>query len=129
FEQIAALLAAAKSGARLGVCLDTCHVFAAGYDLRTRRGYDETMRRFHGAIGFDRLIAVHVNDSKRELGSRVDGHEPMGKGPRGTNPSPRLITEESLPDGPLAPEPPKDEECREDAVTRTTLRGLVGRRR
>ncbi len=84
FEQIARIIALTRDPGRVGVCFDTCHVFAAGYDLRTRAAYDETMRRFDAEIGFARLRAVHVNDSKRDIGSRVDRHEHIGKGEIGS---------------------------------------------
>ena len=129
FEQIAALMARAASGARLGVCLDTCHVFAAGYDLRTARAYDDTMRRFAGEIGFDRLVAVHVNDSKRELGSRVDRHEHIGRGHLGLDAFRFLMNDARLVDRALVLETPKDDECREDVVNLNALIGLVGRTR
>jgi deoxyribonuclease-4 len=129
FEQIAALMARARSGGRLGVCLDTCHVFAAGYDLRTECGYRDTMQRFDGEIGFDRLVAVHVNDSKRELGSRVDRHEHIGRGHLGLDAFRFLMTDARLVDRALVLETPKDEECREDVVNLNTLIGLVGRTR
>jgi deoxyribonuclease-4 len=129
FEQIAALMARARSGGRLGVCLDTCHVFAAGYDLRTERGYRDTMQRFDGEIGFDRLVAVHVNDSKRELGSRVDRHEHIGRGHLGLDAFRFLMNDARLVDRALVLETPKDEECREDVVNLNTLIGLVGRTR
>lgn len=129
FEQIAALIAGARSGARLGVCLDTCHVFAAGYDLRTERGYQDTMRQFDAEIGLDRLVAVHVNDSKRELGSRVDRHEHIGRGHLGLDAFRFLMNDARLVDRALVLETPKDEECREDVVNLTTLIGLVRRAR
>jgi deoxyribonuclease-4 len=129
FEQIAALMARARSGARLGVCLDTCHVFAAGYDLRTEPAYRDTMRRFEGEIGFDRLVAVHVNDSKRELGSRVDRHEHIGRGRIGLDAFRFLMNDDRLVDRALVLETPKDEECREDVVNLNTLIGLVEKAR
>ncbi|HYV86620.1 MAG TPA: deoxyribonuclease IV [Patescibacteria group bacterium] len=129
FEQIAALAARAKSGARLGVCLDTCHVFAAGYDLRTLGAYRETMRQFDGEIGLARLVAVHVNDSKRELGSRVDRHEHIGRGHLGVDAFRWLMNDERLVDRALVLETPKDEDCREDVVNLNTLIGLTEPRR
>jgi deoxyribonuclease-4 len=78
FEQIAAVIERTTTSDRIGVCLDTCHVFAAGYDIRTASGYEDTMQRFGDLIGFDRLKAIHVNDSKKDLGCRVDRHEHIG---------------------------------------------------
>jgi len=125
FEQIAAVIARTRDPDRIGVCLDTCHVFAAGYELRTRRGYAETMRRFDDAIGFDRLRAVHVNDSKRDRGSRVDRHEHIGKGFLGLEAFRYLMNDARLIERPLILETPKEEDCREDVTNLTTLMGLV----
>ncbi len=80
FEQIAWLLDALNGDARLGVCLDACHVFAAGYDIRTPDTYEATFSEFGSVVGFDRLKAIHANDSKKGLGSRIDRHEHIGEG-------------------------------------------------
>ena len=80
FEQLAYLLEQVEASERMGVCLDTCHIFAAGYDVRSEGAYRETIGRFDDVVGLGRLKVVHVNDSKRELGSRVDRHEHIGKG-------------------------------------------------
>lgn len=80
FEQLATLLELTKAPARLCVCLDTCHIFAAGYDLRTEETFEKTFAEFERLIGFDRLKAVHCNDSKKGLGSRVDRHAHIGEG-------------------------------------------------
>jgi len=115
-----------KRPERLGVCLDTCHVFAAGYDLRTPRAYAETMGRFDGEIGLERLRVVHVNDSKKELGSRVDRHEHVGKGFLGLDAFRLLMNDARFLKVPLLLETPKDEAtCREDVQNLTTLIGLV----
>ncbi len=126
FEQIAAILRGVKRPERLGVCLDTCHVFAAGYDLRTPKAYAETMRRFDGEIGLERLRVVHVNDSKKELGSRVDRHEHVGKGFLGLDAFRLLMNDARFLKVPLLLETPKDEAtCKEDVQNLTTLIGLV----
>ena len=128
FEQIGAILARAKRPERIGVCLDTCHVFAAGYDLRDPRTYAETMRRFEGEIGRNRLRAVHVNDSKRDLGSRVDRHEHIGKGFLGLAAFRQVMNDPRLWTVPLLLETPKDETTyAEDVVNLKTLIGLVER--
>jgi deoxyribonuclease-4 len=80
FENIRSILDLIRDGDRVGVCLDTCHAFAAGYDLRTREAIDETLKRFDEIIGLDRLQVVHVNDSKGDLGSGIDRHEHLGMG-------------------------------------------------
>jgi deoxyribonuclease IV len=125
FEQIAAVIARTEDPERIGVCLDTCHVFAAGYDLRTSAGYEDTMRCFDAEIGLDRLRAVHVNDSKKDLGSRVDRHEHIGQGYLGLEAFRLLMNDPRLLHLPLLLETPKGEECREDVLNLTTLMGLV----
>jgi len=80
FEHLATLLEAVKPAGRIGVCLDTCHVFAAGYDLRTPEAFQKTMSHFDKVVGLRNLKAWHLNDSKKDLGSRVDRHDDIGKG-------------------------------------------------
>jgi deoxyribonuclease-4 len=80
FENIRSILDLVKNGDRVGVCLDTCHAFAAGYDLRAREAIDETLKRFDEIIGLDKLKVIHVNDSKGDLGSGIDRHEHIGMG-------------------------------------------------
>jgi len=96
FEQIAGILegvGAARADARLGVCFDTQHAFASGYDLSTAAGYEETFRRFDDVIGLRRLRAFHLNDSKKPLGSRVDRHEHIGEGALGLQTFWRLVND------------------------------------
>ena len=129
FEHIAAILARVHDPDRLGVCLDTCHAFAAGYDLRTEATYAETMRRLDGEIGLDRLRVVHVNDSKKDRGCRVDRHEHIGKGFLGLPAFRLLMNDPRLVGVPLLLETPKDERtCREDVLNLNTLIGLVNGR-
>ncbi|WP_373500547.1 deoxyribonuclease IV [Desulfococcus sp.] len=80
FEEIALILAAVDAPERTGVCLDTCHIFAAGYDIRTREAYDRTLAHFERTIGLDSLFVLHLNDAKTDLGSRVDRHAHIGEG-------------------------------------------------
>lgn len=131
FEQIAGVIARTRDPDRIGVCLDTCHVFAAGYDLRTQAAYDETLRRFDAEIGLARLRAVHVNDSKKEIGSRVDRHEHIGKGHLGLEAFRLLMNDPRLETVPLLLETPKDEKTlKEDVENLNTLMRLVaGRKR
>ncbi len=107
FEQLASIVAATDGHPRIGVCLDTCHLLAAGYNLRSTDGYDETFREFDRAIGFDRLKAFHLNDSKRPLGSRVDRHEHIGKGELGLEPFRRLVNDARFQHLPMLLETPK----------------------
>ncbi len=80
FEHIALIIKQSKYKRRLGVCLDTCHIFAAGYDFRTKKTYEATWKEFDSTIGFNKLKVIHINDSKKDLGSQVDRHEEIGKG-------------------------------------------------
>jgi deoxyribonuclease-4 len=83
FETLARIIGRIEQDDKVGVCLDTCHVFAAGYDISTREGYEATMDEFDRAIGLDRLKVLHLNDSKAALGTAVDRHEHIGKGALG----------------------------------------------
>jgi deoxyribonuclease-4 len=91
FEHLAAILDALDGSPRLGVCLDTCHLIASGYDIASEPGYDETFASFDRLIGLDRLRAFHANDSKRPCGSRVDRHEHIGRGALGLEPFRRIL--------------------------------------
>lgn len=106
FEQIAAIIDQVEDKTRIGVCVDTCHSFAAGYDLATASGYDEAWRQFDDVIGFDYLCAMHINDSKKGLGSRVDRHELIGKGTLGLAFFERLMADEHMDNIPLILETP-----------------------
>lgn len=83
FPQIARIIAGVNDKSRVGVCLDTCHTFAAGYDLSTESGYEDTFERFEQEVGFGYLRGIHLNDSKKGCGSRVDRHESIGLGTLG----------------------------------------------
>ena len=80
FEQLAEMIAQVKDKTRVGVCIDTCHTFAAGYDLRTEKAFTATFEEFGKTVGFQYLKGMHLNDSKKDLGTRVDRHESLGKG-------------------------------------------------
>jgi deoxyribonuclease-4 len=108
FEQLATIMEQVKDQSRVGVCIDTCHAYTAGYELATREGFEETFTRFGKIIGFDRLKGMHLNDSKKALGSRVDRHDNLGKGLLGTDLF-RWIMEDERFDGiPLVLETPDD---------------------
>ena len=83
FEELAAVIKGSANPDRLGVCIDTCHTFAAGYDFRAREGYDDLIQTVEGTVGLRHIRAFHLNDSKGDLGSRVDRHEDIGKGKLG----------------------------------------------
>jgi deoxyribonuclease-4 len=80
FEHLAEMIAQVKDKSRVGVCIDTCHTFAAGYDLRTEKAFTATFEEFGKVVGFEYLKGMHVNDSKKDLGTRVDRHDSLGKG-------------------------------------------------
>jgi deoxyribonuclease-4 len=93
FEHLALLLELTGAPERLAVCLDTCHIFSAGYDIRTDETYDRTFEEFGRLIGFDKLKAIHCNDSKNPLGKRVDRHEHIGEGHIGPRAFQRLVND------------------------------------
>jgi deoxyribonuclease-4 len=130
FEHLACVLTAARSRDRIGVCLDTCHLFAAGYALTRPADYRATWNQFDELIGFERLRAIHLNDSKRELGSRVDRHEHIGRGKLGLEAFSRLVNDRRLRDIPMYLETPKGTERGQDldAINLRTLRGLIRHR-
>lgn len=112
FEEIAAMLdridAVKGLKRRVAVCLDTCHAFAAGYPLAPRAALDDTLRQFDRTIGLKRLKLIHANDSKRELGSRVDRHEAIGKGKIGSEAFKLIMTHPMLAGIPMILETPKE---------------------
>jgi len=91
FEHLAAVIRHLRGSTRVGVCLDTCHLVAAGYDIATEAGYRDTFEQFDRIVGIERLRAFHANDSKRPCGSRVDRHEHIGQGCLGLEPFRRLL--------------------------------------
>ena len=107
FEQIATIIERLKGSARVGVCLDTCHLLASGYDICSEEGYEETFREFDRIIGLDRIKVFHLNDSKRPCGSRVDRHEHIGKGCIGLGPFRRLLNDPRFATLPMLLETPK----------------------
>jgi deoxyribonuclease-4 len=109
FAHLGRLLAETHQGDRLGVCLDTCHALAAGYDLGTREGYERTFRALEREVGLDRLLAFHLNDSRRGLGSRVDRHAHIGEGELGLEPFGWLVNDARFQGIPAASELPPDE--------------------
>ena len=124
FEELAQVLSGVNGGERLGVCLDTCHIFAAGYDLRTREAYDVTFRQWEELIGIDKIRLVHANDSKKDLGSRVDRHEAIGRGCLGRDAFRFLLTDPRLAAVPILLETPKEGDM--DPVNLSALRQAAG---
>jgi deoxyribonuclease-4 len=128
FEQLAAILARIDSPRRAGVCLDTCHIFAAGYDIRTPQAYQRTMADFDRIIGLDRLHAVHVNDSLKGLGCHLDRHVHIGKGKIGRRGFRNLLTDQRLANVPMILETPKGEDDKGrdwDALNAAVLRRMA----
>ncbi|MFW6209659.1 MAG: deoxyribonuclease IV [Spirochaetota bacterium] len=101
FEHLAALIDQSADPDRVGVCIDTCHIFAAGYDLRTEEAYQQTMEAFGRIVGFEKLMGVHINDAKSELGSKVDRHNSLGEGNLGTDAFKFLMNDPHLDDIPI----------------------------
>jgi deoxyribonuclease-4 len=111
FEQLAAILEHLDGSPRAGVCLDTCHLVAAGYDITSRTGYMPTFAAFNRLIGLDRLRVFHANDSKRPCGSRVDRHEHIGKGCLGLDPFRWLLHDQRFRGLPMLIETEKSSDC------------------
>jgi len=126
FEELAALLHAVKTPERVGVCLDTCHLFAAGYDVRTRTGYESAMRACARLVGIRRVRAFHLNDAKASLGSGLDRHEKIGRGRMGVPAFRLLMKDRRFARVPMALETPKDPEPRADRAALALLRRLRG---
>lgn len=109
FEQIAQIIDGVEDKSRVGVCIDTCHAFAAGYDLSTPEGYEKTWADFDRIIGFGYLKGMHLNDTKKGLASKVDRHESIGKGLIGSTFFPMLMADSRMNDIPLILETPNEE--------------------
>ena len=124
FEQLASIVNGIDRQERIGICFDTCHAFAAGYDIRSKKAYTETFRRFDGVIGLDRLRAFHLNDSLKELGSRVDRHTHIGEGYLGLAAFRNLVNDDRFTDLPMILETPKGPEMEEDIRNLRLLRDL-----
>lgn len=124
FEHFSEILSLVKASERLALCLDTCHLFAAGYDLVEPDGYEATIRAFDEAVGLERLALWHMNDSKKGLGSRVDRHAHIGQGALGLKGFRRLVNDERFFSTPMILETPKDEPD-DDTMNLATLRRLV----
>ena len=125
FEHLRDVLGMVRNRRRVAVCLDTCHVHAAGYDLVSRRGWEDTVAAFDRTVGLGRLRAVHVNDSKRPRGSRVDRHEHIGKGSIGEAGFRNLLADARFAAIPKFLETPKDEALDFDRRNLATLRRLA----
>jgi deoxyribonuclease-4 len=125
FEQIAYIIQHAREPERLCVCLDTAHVFAAGYDIESEAAIRKMFREFDRVIGLDRLAAIHLNDSKTARGSRVDRHEHIGKGKIGLDAFRVIMRDRRFRKIPKVLETPKEKNLAEDIANLKTLRGLL----
>jgi len=125
FEHLRAIIDACSYPSRLGVCLDTCHIFAAGYDIASAKNYDRVISDFSAIIGMERLNLIHLNDSKRECGSRVDRHEHIGKGRIGTGGFRLLLQDARLAETTMILETPKFNDDQWDRMNIATTRRLL----
>jgi deoxyribonuclease-4 len=125
FEELAFILEHSQAPERLGVCVDTCHIFAAGYDIRTRPAYVQAMEAFDRLVGVERIKFFHLNDSKKELGSRVDRHTHIGQGAIGLTGFACLLNDPRFADHPMTIETEKGEDLQEDRDNLRVLRGLI----
>ncbi|MBI3447599.1 MAG: deoxyribonuclease IV [Acidobacteria bacterium] len=126
FEHLRAILDRVEPPQRLGVCLDTCHVFAAGYDISTERGYHAVMEEFNRLIGVQWIRAFHLNDSKKGLGCRLDRHEHIGQGALGVTAFWCLLNDPRFDGAPMVLETPKGDDLAEDVANLTLLRAQIG---
>ena len=125
FEQLAYIIDKVEDKAHIAVCLDTCHVFAAGYPITNPKDYKNTMKQFDDVIGLDRLRIIHMNDSLREFDSRKDRHEHIGKGNIGLDGFRNFVNDRRLNKVPMIIETPKGEDLKEDIENLRVLRNLV----
>lgn len=125
FEHLADIMGQVKQQNRMAVCLDTCHVFAAGYDIRTLDGYKNMMAEFDRIVGLQHLAAIHFNDSKKGIGSRVDRHEHIGKGELGKEAFGFFLNDARLAGVPKILETPKGPDYAEDKMNLKVLRSLI----
>ena len=125
FEDLAYIISHSKHSDTLGVCLDTCHIFAAGYDIRSETSYQNTMDEFDKLVGIERIQFFHLNDSKKGLGCRVDRHEHIGQGEIGLEGFRNLLNDPRFANHPMTLETPKGKDLQEDRDNLATLRGLL----
>ncbi len=127
FAQLGAILSGVRAPERLGVCIDTCHAFAAGYGLAEPQDYESTMSALNVAVGLEKVLSFHLNDSKGPFGSRKDRHEVIGEGEMGLEPFRNLLNDSRFQTVPMYLETPKGDRDGEDldAINLATLRGLV----
>ena len=125
FEQLAEIIELVKENQRLGVCYDTCHTFAAGYDVRTKKAYQNTFNEFDKVIGLSRLKVIHLNDAIKDLGSRVDRHTHIGEGKIGLEGFRLLMNDKRWEEVPKILETPKEKGTAKDIENLNRLRNLA----
>ena len=127
FEEISFIISESQYADGLGVCFDTSHAFAAGYDIRTRVTYEDTLSKFDQIVGLERLKFFHINDSKRPLDSRVDRHEHIGEGEIGLVGFRLLLNDPRFRQHPMVLETPKGKDLKEDKKNLKVLRSLIAK--
>jgi len=125
FHHLATIIDKIKDKNRIGVCFDTAHSFAAGYDFTTKKKYNEMWNEFDNTIGLKYLFAFHLNDTEKDLGSRVDRHTHIGQGKIGKEPFGFLLNDDRFRDHPGILETPKGKDLKEDKMNLKTLRSLI----
>lgn len=125
FEQLKALYDGVKNKERIGICLDTCHIFSAGYDISNKREYEETIKKFENIIGLNLLYAIHLNDTKKGLGSNLDRHEKIGKGALGLQTFELIVNDERFDGIPMVLETPIEKSYEEYGKELEILRRLI----
>jgi deoxyribonuclease-4 len=125
FEELAYILQNSRYSSQLGVCVDTCHIFAAGYDIRSVEKYNATIDELDNNVGLQRVKFFHLNDSKKEFGSRVDRHEHIGKGAIGLSGFKNLLNDPRFNGLPMTLETPKSDDLEKDRENLRTLRFLI----
>lgn len=125
FEQLAQVIDMVEDKSRMAVCLDTCHIFAAGYPLQEPKDYRATIKQFNEILGLKRLKVIHLNDSKKPFSSRKDRHEHIGVGELGLEPFRNLLNDRRMARIPMILETPKDEDLHQDIENLKILRSLI----
>lgn len=129
FEQMAEVIKSVENKKRMGVCFDTCHAFAAGYDIRDKQTYEKTWKEFDNILGIENLRVIHMNDSKKKLGSKIDRHEHIGKGQIGLAGFKLFMNDERWKNIPKILETPKNgDKLKSDKMNLRTLRNLVDKK-
>jgi len=127
FEHLRKIIDLVEDKERMTVCIDTAHIFAAGYDIKNEKNYNKIIKEFDEIVGLEQLKCFHMNDSKKELGSRVDRHEHIGKGFIGKEGFKNIMNDIRLEHVPKILETPKGKECLEDLKNIKVLKSLIKR--